>query len=131
MILRSTVLAFGLALATMSATPQVALAQSESDLANPQFRGDAPRRGWRGDGGGRWRDDRWREPPPRYLPQPEYYRPAPSYGGPNCRVVYRDDGWGGRQALRECQVCEPVWVQDGWGNRYRENRCRRVVQRLG
>jgi hypothetical protein len=130
MILRSTILALGLAVATISATPQTAAAQSESEYASPQWRGDAPSRGWRGDGGGRWRDDGWREPPPRYYPRQDYYRP-PIDAGPGCRIFYRDDGWGGRQTLRECQVCEPVWMQDGWGNRYRDNRCRRVVQRIG
>lgn len=129
MILRSTILALGLAAASVLAVPQVASAQTEDQMASPEYRGDAPRRGWRGD---RWRDDGWREPPPRPYPRQDYYRHVPpTYGGPGCRIFYRDDGWGGRQALRECQVCEPVWVRDAWGNSYRENRCRRVVQRMG
>jgi hypothetical protein len=130
MILRSTILALGVAAASVLAAPQVATAQTEGEMAPHSYNP------WTGEGGsrgdrGRWRDDRWREPPPpRPYPRQDYYRPAPSYGGPNCRVVYSDDGWGGRRALRECQVCEPVWVRDSWGNSYRENRCRRVVQRL-
>jgi hypothetical protein len=128
MILRSTILALGVAAASVFAMPHTASAQTEGELASPQWRGDRPGRGW---GGDRWRDDGWREPPPRPYPRQDYYRPAPpAYGGPNCRVVYSDDGWGGRRALRECQVCEPVWVRDAWGNSHRENRCRRVVQRL-
>lgn len=133
MILRSTILALGLAAASVLAVPQVASAQlSEGEYGAPGRDGSRGRwwdgERWRGDRG---RDDSWREPQPRLYPRQDYYRPAPSYGGPNCRVFYRDDGWGGRQALRECQVCEPVWVRDAWGNSYRENRCRRVVQRVG
>lgn len=129
MILRSTILALGLAAVSAVAVPQIAAAQTEDQMASPEFRGDAPGRGWRGD---RWRDDRWRDPPPRPYPRPDYYRhQPPTYGGPGCRIFYRGDGWGGRAAFRECQVCEPVWMRDDWGNRYRENRCRRVVQRVG
>lgn len=142
MILRSTILAFCLATAAFVAAPEHAAAQTEGELANPRSGVTAPPGWWRG-GGGTWRGDGYRDstprwdpgpgygrPPPRWDRDQGYDRPPPSYGG-GCRIVYRDDGWGGQAAFRECRVCEPVWVRDSWGNSHRENRCRRVVQRVG